>query len=71
MSKQTSVHVELYASDALVEPRMVNPTTWFPSRGWLGAVFCESILACIDHIVPPGTVAGTRYPEPGMKMVGL
>jgi aryl-alcohol dehydrogenase-like predicted oxidoreductase len=28
-------------------------------------------LARIDRIVPPGAAAGTRYPEPGMKMVGL
>ncbi|UVF17681.1 aldo/keto reductase [Microvirga terrae] len=28
-------------------------------------------LARIDHIIPPGAAAGTRYPEPGMKMVGL
>ena len=28
-------------------------------------------LARIDRIIPPGAAAGTRYPEPGMKMVGL
>jgi hypothetical protein len=28
-------------------------------------------LARIDCIMPPGAAAGTRYPEPAMKMVGL
>ncbi|HEV2564442.1 MAG TPA: aldo/keto reductase [Microvirga sp.] len=28
-------------------------------------------LARIDRIIPPGAAAGTRYPEPGMRMVGL
>ncbi|MBM1169778.1 aldo/keto reductase [Microvirga arabica] len=28
-------------------------------------------LARIDRIIPPGAAAGTRYPEPAMKMVGL
>jgi aryl-alcohol dehydrogenase-like predicted oxidoreductase len=28
-------------------------------------------LARIDRTIPPGAAAGTRYPEPGMKMVGL
>jgi aryl-alcohol dehydrogenase-like predicted oxidoreductase len=28
-------------------------------------------LQRIDRIIPPGAAAGTRYPEPGMKMLGL
>jgi aryl-alcohol dehydrogenase-like predicted oxidoreductase len=28
-------------------------------------------LARIDRIIPPGAAAGTRYPEPGMRMIGL
>jgi len=28
-------------------------------------------LARIDRIIPPGAAAGTRYPEAGMRMVGL
>ncbi len=28
-------------------------------------------LERIDRIIPPGAAAGTRYPEPGMRMLGL
>jgi aryl-alcohol dehydrogenase-like predicted oxidoreductase len=28
-------------------------------------------LQRIDRIIPPGAAAGTRYPEPGMRMLGL
>ena len=28
-------------------------------------------LASIDRIIPPGAAAGTRYPEPAMRMVGI
>jgi aryl-alcohol dehydrogenase-like predicted oxidoreductase len=28
-------------------------------------------LARLDELAPPGAAAGTRYPEPGMRMVGL
>ncbi len=28
-------------------------------------------LARLDEIAPPGAAAGDRYPERGMKMVGL
>ena len=28
-------------------------------------------LAWIDSIIPPGSAAGTRYHEAGMKMLGL
>ncbi|WP_262268680.1 aldo/keto reductase [Microvirga yunnanensis] len=39
--------------------------------GALTVSLTEDDLARIDRIIPPGAAAGTRYPEPGMKMVGL
>jgi aryl-alcohol dehydrogenase-like predicted oxidoreductase len=39
--------------------------------GALGVTLTRDDLARIDRIIPPGAAAGTRYPEPGMKMVGL
>lgn len=39
--------------------------------GSLDVTLTGDDLARIDRIIPPGAAAGTRYPEPGMKMVGL
>ncbi|MBF9195592.1 aldo/keto reductase [Microvirga terrestris] len=39
--------------------------------GALDVTLTDEDLARIDRIIPPGAAAGTRYPEPGMKMVGL
>jgi aryl-alcohol dehydrogenase-like predicted oxidoreductase len=39
--------------------------------GALNVTLTADDLARIDRIIPPGAAAGTRYPEPGMKMVGL
>ncbi|MBB3019005.1 aryl-alcohol dehydrogenase-like predicted oxidoreductase [Microvirga lupini] len=39
--------------------------------GALGVSLTRDDLERIDRIIPPGAAAGTRYPEPGMKMVGL
>jgi aryl-alcohol dehydrogenase-like predicted oxidoreductase len=39
--------------------------------GALNVTLTADDLARIDRIMPPGAAAGTRYPEPGMKMVGL
>ncbi|MBD2747054.1 aldo/keto reductase [Microvirga sp. BT688] len=39
--------------------------------GALDVRLTDEDLARIDRIIPPGAAAGTRYPEPGMKMVGL
>jgi aryl-alcohol dehydrogenase-like predicted oxidoreductase len=39
--------------------------------GALNVTLTTDDLARIDRIIPPGAAAGTRYPEPGMKMVGL
>jgi aryl-alcohol dehydrogenase-like predicted oxidoreductase len=39
--------------------------------GALNVTLTTDDLARIDCIIPPGAAAGTRYPEPGMKMVGL
>jgi aryl-alcohol dehydrogenase-like predicted oxidoreductase len=39
--------------------------------GALSVTLTPDDLARIDRIIPPGAAAGTRYPEPGMKMVGL
>ena len=39
--------------------------------GALNVTLTTGDLARIDHIIPPGAAAGTRYPEPAMKMVGL
>jgi aryl-alcohol dehydrogenase-like predicted oxidoreductase len=39
--------------------------------GTLNVTFSEGELAHIDRILPPGAAAGTRYAEPGMKMLGL
>lgn len=39
--------------------------------GALNVTLATDDLARIDRIIPPGAAAGTRYPEPGMKMVGL
>ncbi|MBQ0823032.1 aldo/keto reductase [Microvirga sp. HBU67558] len=41
------------------------------NAGALDVSLTEDDLARIDRIIPPGAAAGTRYPEPGMKMVGL
>ena len=41
------------------------------NAGALGVTLTKEDLARIDRIIPPGAAAGTRYPEPGMKMVGL
>jgi aryl-alcohol dehydrogenase-like predicted oxidoreductase len=39
--------------------------------GSLDVTLTDDDLARIDRIIPPGAAAGTRYPEPAMKMVGL
>jgi aryl-alcohol dehydrogenase-like predicted oxidoreductase len=39
--------------------------------GALNVTLTTDDLARIDRIIPPGAAAGTRYPEPAMKMVGL
>ncbi len=39
--------------------------------GALDMTLTDDDLARIDRIIPPGAAAGTRYPEPAMKMVGL
>jgi aryl-alcohol dehydrogenase-like predicted oxidoreductase len=39
--------------------------------GALNVTLTTGDLARIDRIIPPGAAAGTRYPEPAMKMVGL
>ncbi|WP_201862894.1 aldo/keto reductase [Microvirga soli] len=39
--------------------------------GALDVTLTDDDLARIDRIIPPGAAAGTRYPEPAMKMVGL
>jgi aryl-alcohol dehydrogenase-like predicted oxidoreductase len=39
--------------------------------GALNVTLTADDLERIDRILPPGAAAGTRYPEPGMKMVGL
>jgi aryl-alcohol dehydrogenase-like predicted oxidoreductase len=39
--------------------------------GALNVTLTAEDLARIDRIMPPGAAAGTRYPDPGMKMVGL
>jgi aryl-alcohol dehydrogenase-like predicted oxidoreductase len=39
--------------------------------GALNVTLTPDDLARIDRIIPPGAAAGTRYPESGMKMVGL
>ncbi|MBO1905756.1 aldo/keto reductase [Microvirga sp. 3-52] len=41
------------------------------NAGVLNVTLTTDDLARIDRIIPPGAAAGTRYPEPGMKMVGL
>jgi len=41
------------------------------NAGALDVRLTDEDLARIDRIIPPGAAAGTRYPEPGMKMVGL
>jgi aryl-alcohol dehydrogenase-like predicted oxidoreductase len=41
------------------------------NAGALEVTLTKEDLARIDRIIPPGAAAGTRYPEPGMKMVGL
>jgi aryl-alcohol dehydrogenase-like predicted oxidoreductase len=39
--------------------------------GALDVTLTKEDLDRIDRIIPPGAAAGTRYPEPAMKMVGL
>ncbi|EIM25587.1 aldo/keto reductase [Microvirga lotononidis] len=39
--------------------------------GALSVTLTNDDLARIDRLLPPGAAAGTRYPEAGMKMVGL
>jgi aryl-alcohol dehydrogenase-like predicted oxidoreductase len=39
--------------------------------GALNVTLTTDDLARIDRIIPPGAAAGTRYPAPGMQMVGL
>ena len=39
--------------------------------GALTVALTPDDLARLDRIMPPGAAAGTRYPEPGMTMVGL
>jgi aryl-alcohol dehydrogenase-like predicted oxidoreductase len=39
--------------------------------GALDVTLTDDDLARIDRIIPPGAAAGTRYPEPAMKMVGI
>jgi aryl-alcohol dehydrogenase-like predicted oxidoreductase len=41
------------------------------NAGSLDVTLTDDDLARIDRIIPPGAAAGTRYPEPAMKMVGL
>ncbi|KFG67260.1 aldo/keto reductase [Microvirga sp. BSC39] len=41
------------------------------NAGALDVTLTDEDLARIDRIIPPGAAAGTRYPEPAMKMVGL
>ncbi len=39
--------------------------------GALAVTLDAEDLQRIDRIIPPGAAAGTRYPEPGMRMLGL
>ncbi|WP_114948847.1 aldo/keto reductase [Microvirga calopogonii] len=41
------------------------------NAGALDVTLTRDDLARINRIIPPGAAAGTRYPVPGMKMVGL
>jgi aryl-alcohol dehydrogenase-like predicted oxidoreductase len=41
------------------------------NAGALDVSLTQDDLARINRIIPPGAAAGTRYPEPGMRMVGL
>jgi len=41
------------------------------NAGALDVTLTGDDLARIDRIIPPGAAAGTRYPEPAMKMIGL
>jgi aryl-alcohol dehydrogenase-like predicted oxidoreductase len=41
------------------------------NAGALDVTLTPDDLARIDRIIPPGAAAGTRYPEPAMKMVGI
>ncbi|MBM6578981.1 aldo/keto reductase [Microvirga sp. BT689] len=41
------------------------------NAGALEVTLSQDDLARVDRIIPSGAAAGTRYPEPGMKMVGL
>jgi aryl-alcohol dehydrogenase-like predicted oxidoreductase len=41
------------------------------NAGALDLTLTPEDLERIDRIIPPGAAAGTRYPEPAMKMVGL
>ncbi|MBB4040104.1 aryl-alcohol dehydrogenase-like predicted oxidoreductase [Microvirga flocculans] len=41
------------------------------NAGALAVTLTGEDLARIDRIIPPGAAAGTRYPEAGMRMVGL
>ena len=41
------------------------------NAGALTLTLTQDDLARIDRIIPPGAAAGTRYPEPAMKLVGL
>jgi aryl-alcohol dehydrogenase-like predicted oxidoreductase len=41
------------------------------NAGALAVTLNAEDLQRIDRIIPPGAAAGTRYPEPGMRMLGL
>jgi aryl-alcohol dehydrogenase-like predicted oxidoreductase len=57
--------------DVVPIPGTKRRATLEENAGALRVVLTRDDLARIDEVAPRGVAAGTRYPEAGMKMVGL
>jgi aryl-alcohol dehydrogenase-like predicted oxidoreductase len=58
-------------ADVVPIPGTKRRTTLEENAAAAGVTLAPADLARLDEVMPPGAAAGTRYPEAGMKMVGL
>ena len=58
-------------ADVVPIPGTKRRATLEENAGAAGVVLTSADLARLDELMPPGAAAGTRYPEAGMKAVGL
>ena len=74
MGGRAAIRTEISVGDFVAFTLYLGMLTWpMIALGWVVNLFQRGAasMARIDRIIPPGAAAGTRYPEPAMKMVGL